>query len=173
MVNKIFLTLLILLLSSCYINWYKPHGHIFTEMPEGGSPGFELGWIHGCQSGLGTQFGSSIYITAYSWSRDIDITSVNPNIERIKARYPERLKKVNWADIKDVKKNLSDYNTIFWAAHAFCRHSTLGLLQNVGLEPDLAGGQRWKPEQHSIGAVWKLTGKGDTRIGAGGNSSLW
>ena len=172
MLKKILLIFSILFISSCHPNWYKPHGKLFRQMPEG-SPGFQLGWLHGCQSGMGTQFGSAIFMTFYGWSRDIDITSVTPNIEAIKKRYPKKLKGVNWNDLNDIKKNFSDYNTIFWAAHAFCRHSTLGILQNSGLEPDLSAGGRWHPHQHTIGAAWKMTGKGDTRIGAGGNSSLW
>lgn len=172
MVKKFSLIFLILLLSSCYKNWYKPHGHLFKNMPEGGTPGFELGWIHGCQSGLGTQFGSAIYMTAYSWSRDPDITSSNPDIPKIRERYKDELKSINWDNISEVKKNFSDYNTIFWAAHAYCRHSTLGILQTAGMTPDLAatGKGRWDPSQHGIGSVWKLTGKGDVRIG---NTGLW
>ncbi len=167
--KKIFL-IFILLLTSCQKNWYKPGGYLFSNMPKGGTPGFELGWTHGCQSGMGSQFGSAFFMTFYTWSRDPDITSSVPDLEKIKNRYKKELGKVNWDDPKEVKKNLSDYNTIFWPAHAYCRHSTLGMLQTAGLTPDLASNPRWDPTQHSIGAVWKLTGKGDVRIGATG---LW
>jgi hypothetical protein len=170
MFKKIIIITLIFFLTSCYRNWYKPAGYLFTNMPKGGTPGFELGWIQGCESGLGTQFGSAFYMTMYTWNRDPDITSSKPDIEKIRNRYKKELKDVNWNDANDIKKNFNDYNTIFWAAHAFCRHSTVGMLQTAGLTPDLIKEGRWKPEQHSIGAVWKLTGKGDVRIGASG---LW
>jgi hypothetical protein len=146
-------------------------GHLFRSMPKGGTPGFELGWTHGCQSGLGSDFGGNYYMTWYTWSRDPDITSSNPDFEKIKKRYKKELKDIDWNNEAEVKKSFSDYNTIFWAAHAFCRHSVLGMLQTAGLTPNLPSqDRRWEPEKHSIGAVWKLTGKGDVRIGASG---LW
>ena len=52
----------------------------------------------------------------------------------------------------------------------FCRHTVLGILQTAGMDPTLPGDARYNPVSHSIGNVWKLTGKGDTRIGATG---LW
>ncbi len=166
--KKYFLIILIIFLSSCVANWYKPSGYkFFSQMPKGGSPGFELGWIHGCQSGLGTQFGAAIYMTFYTWSRDPDISSVNPDIPKIRARYKKELKGINWDDINDVKKNFSDYNTIFWNTHSFCRHSILGTMQSAGMTPKLAGQERFSPSEHNLGSVWKIDGKGDTRIGRG------
>ena len=67
--------LLFLTLNSCSPYWYKPMGFIFNHVPKEGSPGFRLGWMHGCESGLGTQFGGAIYQSFYSWKRDPDIAS--------------------------------------------------------------------------------------------------
>jgi hypothetical protein len=160
---------LILFLTACKTaNWYKPMGYmLFKQMPKGGTPGYELGWIQGCQSGLGSQFGGAFYMTFYTWSRDPDITSTNPNIPLIRERYKKELAKVNWDDPIDVKKNFSDYNTIFWGAHAFCRHSVLGILQTANMNPILPGEERYDPGQHNLGNIWRLTGQGDTRIGTG------
>ncbi len=148
---------------------------LFKQMPKGGSPGYELGWTHGCQSGLGSQFGTAIFQTFYTWSRDPDIASATPDIQKLRARYRKELKDVNWDNPAEVKKNFSDYNTIFWGAHAFCRHSVLGILQTTdmsgdsgkGLIPTLPGDDRYDPSQNSIGRVWSLHGKGDTRVGTG------
>jgi len=167
---KILIIISFLFTSSCVANWYKPIGYrVFRQMPKGGSPGFELGWIHGCQSGLGSQFGGAIYMNFYSWSRDPDISSSTPNIELIKNRYKKELRKVNWNDPKDVKKNLDDYNTIFWNAHIFCRHSILGTLQSADMTPPLPSEQRYDPAKHNVGSIWKINGKGDTRFAVGGN----
>jgi hypothetical protein len=171
--RKLFTIIIILFLSSCSFpaNWWKPDGYVlFRQMPKGGSPGYNLGWIHGCQSGLGSQFATAIYHTFYTWSRDPDITSVNPDIAKIKARYKKELKGVNWDNPAEVRKNFSDYNTIFWGAHAFCRHSALGILQAAAMTPKLPGEDRHTWDEHSLGNVYKINGKGDTRYGAGG---LW
>ena len=174
---KYFIIILTLLLQSCFWvpNWYKPQGYtIFRQMPKCGSPGFNLGWMHGCESGLGTQFGGKMYMTFYTWNKDPDISSNDPDIEKIRNRYPVKLQKVNWNDPKDVKRNLDDYKVIFWSAHIFCRHAAIGLLQtaggfepSTGFTPPVAGEVRYDPRDHSIGNVWKLHGKGDTRIGTG------
>ena len=103
----------------------------------------------------------------YSWSKDADIVSSNPDIAKIKTRYKKELKDVNWNDPADVKKNFSDYDTIFWGAHAFCRHSALGILQTAGMDPPLPGQERYNPMSHSLGNIWKMNGRGDTRIGTG------
>ena len=153
---------------SCAPNWYKPMGQtLFSQMPKGGSPGYNLGWIHGCQSGLGSQFAGAFYMSFYSWSKDSDIASSNPNIAKIKTRYKKELKDVNWNDPADVKRNFSDYNTIFWGSHIFCRHSALGILQTAAMNPVLPGQERYDPMGHSLGNIWKINGKGDTRIGTG------
>ncbi len=177
MIKKNLIILLICFLTNCSVsNWYKPHGYlIFRQMPKGGSPGFNLGWNHGCQSGLGTQFSTGFFHNFYTWSRDPDITSVNPDIQKIRNRYKKELKKVNWDNPAEIRKNLSDYNTIFWSAHVFCRHSSLGILQTAAMTPKLPGEERYDPAEHSIGNVWKINGKGDTRYGAsvGGGGGLW
>ena len=69
-------------------------GFIFRHAPKEGSPGFRLGWMHGCESGLGTQFGGAIYQSFYSWKRDVDIASSNPDYKKIKNRYKKELKDV-------------------------------------------------------------------------------
>ena len=81
-------------LSSCFWvpNWYKPQGYfIFRQAPKEGSPGFKLGWIHGCESGMGTQFGGTMYMTFYTWKKDPDISSSSPDINKIRNRYKKEL----------------------------------------------------------------------------------
>ena len=55
MKNLILLILSLFILSSCTTkNWYKPRGYLlFSMKPKGGSPGYGLGWDHGCESGAG------------------------------------------------------------------------------------------------------------------------
>jgi hypothetical protein len=170
MINKLkiyFSIILIFTLTSCYPNWYKPMGHLFRQMPKGGTPGFELGWIHGCESGLGSQFGGAIYMNFYSWKRDPDLIVSNPDYQKIRKKYRKELRKVNWNNTQEVKRNLSDYTSIFWGAHTFCHHAVLGILQSADMTPTLPGEERYNPGAHSIGNIWKMTGKGDTRIGTG------
>jgi hypothetical protein len=158
-----------LILTSCSKYWYKPMGWVFNHVPKEGSPGFKLGWLHGCESGLGTQFGGAIYQSFYTWKRDPDIASANPDYNVIRKRYKKELRGVNWRDIKDIKKNLSDYNTIFWGGHYFCRQVIIGTLQTADMAPPVADEERYNPMAHSLGNIFKMTGKGDTRIGTG----LW
>ena len=168
MYKKIFLIFFSCFLASCSTaNWYKPYGYLlFSQMPKNGSPGFKLGWIHGCESGLGSQFGGAFFMSFYSWKRDPDIASVDPNIPRIRARYKKELKDVNWDNPAEVKKNLSDYNTIFWGAHGFCHGSVLGVLYTADMEPPLPGQDRFSMN-HGLGNVFKL-GARDTRLGSSG-----
>lgn len=164
--------LMALLLTSCTKNWYKPYGYMmFKKMPKGGSPGFNLGWIHGCESGLGTNFGGGIYMYFYTWQRDPDIASSNPDYDKIRRRYKKELADVRWDDPADVSRNLSDYNTIFWNSYGFCKASALGILQSAEIRPKLPGQDRWVIGEENIGHVWRLHGKGDTRVGWG--NSLW
>lgn len=168
MLKKLITISLIFFSAGCVKNWYKPMGYtVFKQMPKGGTPGFELGWTHGCQSGLGSQFAGAIYMTFYTWSKDADIASTTPDINKIRVRYSKELRKVNWNDENDIKKNFSDYNTIFWGAHAFCRHAALGILQTAGMGPPLPGEERYNPGAHSVSSIWKLDGKGDVRLGTG------
>lgn len=166
---RYFFLLSLLFVSSCSTpNWYKPYGYMmFKKIPKGGSPGLRLGWIHGCESGLGTNFGGGIYMYFYTWSRDVDIVSTNPDIERVKRRYKKELAKVDWNNPADVAKNFSDYNTIFWNSYGFCRASVLGILQTAAIAPKVPGADRYVPGEENIGSVWKLNGKGDARIGKG------
>jgi hypothetical protein len=169
--SKHWLILIFLLFSGCGPYWYKPHGSLFRQMPKG-SPGFELGWKHGCSSGLGSQFTGAIFMTFYTWSRDPDIIKYKKtpqDIARIRARYPKELKNINWSDPKDINKNFAHYNKMFWKAHAFCRHSALGQMQNAGMSIPIPGQSRIDFEQHDIGKIYKIDGRGDARWGNG----LW
>jgi hypothetical protein len=171
--KKITTILLILLLANCVPYWYKPMGYrLFSKKPKDGSPGYRLGWEHGCHSGLSTQFGGSFYISFYYWKRDVDITSSNPDFIKIRKRYKKELRDVNWDNKKEVTKNFSDYNTIFWTAHNFCRQMVHGTMQASDMTPALAGEERFTPGKHHLGSIWRINGRGDTRIGSGSNS-LW
>ncbi|MDA9817988.1 hypothetical protein N9C35_03010 [Flavobacteriaceae bacterium] len=152
------------LLSGCYPNWYKPYGKIFRHMPEKGSPGFKLGWLHGCESGLGTQFGGAFMMTFYSWAKDPKISSYateekinpyDPQILSVKKKYGSKLD-INWDDPNEIKQNFYDYNTVFWRVHIFCRHATLQTLKGSGITPPLPNQQRYNPAAHSIMNVWKF-----------------
>jgi hypothetical protein len=142
---------------------------IFKQLPKGGTPGFNLGWLHGCQSGLGTNFGGAIFLSSYSWSRDVDIALSKPNINKIRAKYTKELP-INWNNDAEVKKNFSDYNRIFWGAYKFCKHTALGILQTASMNPPLPGQTRYDPSAHSLSNIYRMHGKGDPRIG---NSGLW
>ena len=123
------LALLLSLLTSCNRYWYKPYGKIFNHKPSG-SPGLELGWMHGCESGLGTQFGGAIMMTFYSWNKDETIAAysgenINPNdpkIIEVRNKYGKDFD-IDWNNPQEIAKNFNDYNIIFWRAHIFCRHS--------------------------------------------------
>ncbi len=167
-ISKIILiSLLLIFTSSCVRNWWKPISYrVFNQMPEGGSPGFNLGWIHGCESGLGSNFGGAFFMSFYSWKKDVDIMSANPDIPKIRERYKDDLKDVNWDDPEEVKRNFSDYKQIFWSAHIFCRHTVLQTLQSANMEPPQAGDVRYDPMAHSLENIWCLHCKGDARIGS-------
>jgi len=164
-----FLNFVSLLLFGCSVPyWYKPYGYnTFKHLPKGGTPGFTLGWIHGCESGLGSQFGGAIYMTFYTWKRDVDITINNTNYNEVRQRYQKELRHINWNNINEIKKNYNDYNKIFWKSHIFCRHSVLGTLQMAGFNPNLPGEERFDFTKHSIGSIWSISGNGDVRIGKG------
>ena len=162
---------IVALLTSCSSSshWYKPNGYLFTMMPKGGSPGYNLGWVHGCQSGLATQFAGAIGMTFYQWSRDIDITSTKPNIGSVKERYANKeLKDVNWNDPSDIKRNFSDYNLVFFDAYNFCRQTALGTVRASVGNPPIPGQTRYDPGSANIGNVWKMGGAYDSRIGSTG-----
>ena len=165
--NKNILTiLLILILSSCGRYWYKPYGRLFKYQPKG-SPGFELGWLHGCESGLSTQFGGAIFLSFYAWKKDPDISKTSHTSEdlvKIRERYKdEKIYHINWNNPAEVQKNFSDYKTVFWQSHIFCRHAALGTLQMADMEPPLVGQERYNPSAHSLGNIYKIDGKGDSR----------
>ena len=156
-------------------NWYKPHGYkLFSLMPKGGTPGYNLGWVHGCESGAGTQFGGAVYQTFYTWNRDPDISSSRPDIEKIRKRYGKKeLKDINWSDSAEIKRNFSDYNLVFWDAHYFCRQTVLGTLQLGDMDPPLPGETRYNPSAHHLGSVYKLNGKNDPRLGSQRSGGFW
>lgn len=170
--KRILVFFTLLMLSNCATpNWYKPYGYLlFSQMPQDGSPGFKLGWIHGCESGLATQFGGAFYMSFYSWKKDPDIASADPNIPRIRARYKKELKDINWNNSNEIKKNFSDYNTIFWGAHGFCHGAVLGVLLTAAMNPPKPGEERYNMMAHSVGNVFKITAR-DARLGL--NGSMW
>ena len=168
--------LIIFFLGSCSTPyWYKPRGYLlFSMMPKGGSPGYNLGWIHGCQSGAGTQFGGTFYKMFYNWTKDTDIISSKPDIERIRKRYPKDLAGIDWSDPRDIKRNFDDYKLVFWDGHFLCRQIILGTLQMAGMDPILPGGDRFEVGKHSIGSVYSLQSKGDVRWGSpAGTGGYW
>lgn len=174
--NKFLFATILIFVASCSVpHWWKPRGYLtFKMMPKGGSPGYNLGWVQGCESGMGTQFAGRFFSFFYTWHRDPDITSVTPNIEAIKRRYKKELKDVNWNDPADIKRNFADYNLVFWDAHYFCRQTILGTLQMSMMSPPLPGEERYNLGAHSVGNVWKINGKGDPRIGSTGpGGGLW
>ncbi len=173
--KKIFFAITLLLIQNCsYPNWYKPSGYLFSKMPKGGSPGYNLGWTHGCQSALGSQFAGSFFMSFYSWSRDPDISSSNPNIEKIRQRYGKKeLKDINWNDLAQVKANFADYNQVFWEGHYFCRQTSIGTAQMAGMNPPLPGETRYNPAAHHLGSIYKLDGKNDPRWGSPVSGGFW
>ena len=169
--KKTILTLAFFLASCSTPNWYKPFGQlVFSQMPKGGTPGYNLGWLHGCQSGLATQFAGAIGMTFYKWSRDPDITSTHPNIPAIKERYLKELKDVNWNDPASIKLNFSDYNLVFWDAYSFCKQTALGTIRASIGNPPIPGSERYDPAAHHIGNIYSIDGPYDSRIG---NTGMW
>lgn len=159
----------LLLVTSCGPYWYKPNGKVFKNAPTTGTPGFRLGWMHGCESGFSSQFGGAMYMSFYQWKKDPDISSPisSPeSIARIREKYGKKeLAKVNWNNPAEVQKNFSDYRYIFWGAHIYCRHSALGTLQAADMNPPLPSEERYNPAKADIGNVYRIDGKGDTRWG--------
>ena len=155
----------ILLLSGCGGNskyLLKPHGYTFlTQAPQEGTPGFRLGWYHGCESGFGSQFGGEFFMAFYTWQRDQDLIIKNPDIAKIKAKYEKELP-IDWNNPEEIKKNLSDYKKVFWHAHSFCRHTALGTHQasaspgNNVYEPPLPGEQHFKPGGHNLSNIYSF-----------------
>jgi hypothetical protein len=164
------LALLLLLLTSCSRYWYKPYGKIFNHKPSG-SPGLELGWVHGCESGLGTQFGGAIMMTFYSWNKDETIAAysgenINPNspeIIEVRNKYGKDLD-IDWNNPQEIAKNFNEYNMIFWRSHIFCRHSILQTLNSSEMTPPLPSEQRYEMDKHSPMDVWKFDRGNNFRI---------
>ena len=167
--KSVALILILTLFSSCGAYWYKPMGKIFNQAPkapEEASYGFRLGWMHGCESGLATNFGGVFFMTFYRWSRDADLLAQPLNKSKLSRRYKKEMP-IDWNNDLEVNKNVSDYNTIFWRVHQYCRHYALGSLRMVGFDPTLPGGKgkgdRFMLGNHSVTDLYRLDGFGDTR----------
>ena len=167
--KSVALILILTLFSSCGAYWYKPMGKIFNQAPkapEEASYGFRLGWMHGCESGLATNFGGVFFMTFYRWSRDADLLAQPLNKSKLSRRYKKEMP-IDWNNDLEVNKNVSDYNTIFWRGHLYCRHYALGSLRMVGFDPTLPGGKgkgdRFMLGNHSVTDLYRLDGFGDTR----------
>lgn len=161
-ISKIFIIIILLSITSCSRYWYKPYGVVFNDMPKGGTPGFNLGWRHGCESGLALQFGGAIYMTFYSWHKDVDIISTNPDIDKIRKRYGKELD-IDWNNPEVVKKNFSDYKNIFAIARSHCKYAVFGTMQLAQGDPPLPGESRYEPGAWSLRNIYTLEGRGDTR----------
>jgi hypothetical protein len=165
--KKLIIIILLFFTSCSYKNWHKPMGRVFNTMPKGGTPGFNLGWIHGCESGLATQFGGEAYKMFYAWKKDPDIISSNPNFDIVRKRYKKELKDIDWQNKKEVEKNFSDYKKIHPIAYFQCRQIILGTMQSASMTPDLPGDNKLiQPFGHNVWNVLQIMGApGDTLQG--------
>lgn len=161
---KVILIAIFLTLSSCGPYWYKPMGRIFKQAPKDGTPGYRLGWMHGCESGLATNFGGVFFMTFYKWKKDPDFAFTNIDKVKLQQRYKTELP-INWDNDYEVEKNIADYNAIFWRAHQYCRHRVLGSLKLAGFDPSLpGGGERVTLGNHSISDIYSFDNFGDSRF---------
>ena len=157
------------LVSSCGPYWYKPYGRIFTHVPKDGNPGYRTGWMHGCESGLATQFGSAIMMSFYRWKKDPDLSIDKPDLNLIHQKYGDQWD-INWNDPEEIKMNIKHYKKVFWLAHMFCRHAIVGTYQTAAdayggtMNPPLPGEQRFVPGKHNLGNVWSLYGRGNSQL---------
>jgi hypothetical protein len=161
--NKIIIIISLFLCGGCSKYWYKPYGKVFNLGPKKGSPGFKLGWEHGCISGLGSQYGGAIYMTFYTWTKDVQIAKsaqTPQDIEDIRNRYPDELKDVNWNNPGEVLKNFQDYKTVFWSAHSYCHGMIPGNLQNAAMTPPITGQTRFVPGGDNLNSIYKIDGRG-------------
>src|SRR5690606_32792400 len=121
------------------------------------------GWQHGCESGLASDFAGSFYMSFYSWKKDTDLVTKHPDFVKIREKYKDQWN-INWNDENEIKKNLADYNKIFWDAHIYCRHAAVGNHQNADFggkyQPIMKGEMRYDPRKHSIMSPWTLRGRG-------------
>lgn len=164
--RKIIILTILLLTISCNKYWYKPLGKLFDQAPkapEEASYGFRLGWIHGCESGLATNFAGVFYMTFYKWKRDPDLAKGSLDRVKLSRKYKKEIP-IDWNNDREVEKNIYDYNTIFWRAHQYCRHYALGSLRMSGMEPDLPGRERVSLGSHDVTDLYRLDGFGDTRF---------
>jgi len=164
--KKIAILFALFFLTSCGPYWYKPMGKIFKQAPKApdqASYGFRLGWIHGCESGLATNFGGTFFMSFYKWKRDPDLIASNPDRYKLSRKYEDELP-LDWNNDREVEKNIYDYNNIFWTAHKYCRHYALGSLRMVDMEPDLPSAERFRLGSHNMTDMYRLDGFGDTRF---------
>ena len=170
--KKIIILLITLLITSCSNpNWYKPYGKIFKQAPKDGTPGYRTGWMHGCESGLATQFGSAFMMTFYKWKKDPDLSINQPDLELVRKKYEDKWD-INWNNPEEIKTNIRHYQKIFWIGHIFCRHSIIGTYQTAAdahggsFDPTLPGEQRWlNPKMpHNLGNIYSFHGRGNSQL---------
>jgi len=162
-IQKIFIIASFLLISDCSKYWYKPYGKVFNLGPKKGTPGFKLGWEHGCISGLGSQFSGAIMMTFYTWTKDVQIAKAvqtPQDIDDIRNRYPKELDGVNWNNPEEVQKNFNDYKFVFWGAHTYCHQMIFGNLQNANMAAPIPGQARFVPGADNLNSIYKIDGRG-------------
>jgi len=166
---KKILIITLLFITACGPYWYKPYGKIFKQAPKDGTVGYRMGWIHGCESGLATQFGSAFMMTFYKWKKDPDLSITKPDLNLVRKKYQNKWN-INWNDESEIKKNIRHYQKIFWIGHIFCRHSIVGTYQLAksahggNFDPPLPGEQRYNPSSHSLGNIYSFHGRGNANL---------
>ena len=165
-----FLLLSALLITACGPYWYKPYGRIFSHAPKDGNPGYRTGWIHGCESGLATQFGSAFMMSFYQWKKDPNLAIDKPDMNLVYQTYKDKWD-INWNNEEEIKENIKHYRKVFWFAHAFCRHSIIGTYQTAAdaynataMNPPLPGEQRFVPGKHNLGNIYSIYGRGNSQL---------
>ena len=100
------ITLIIILLffiTSCNKYWYKPASYVLNNGPKKGSPGYLLGWNHGCQSGMATNFGGPLFLWLWDYKKDADLVRHDRDLEKLRVKYEKELP-INWDDPEEVAK---------------------------------------------------------------------
>ena len=125
--------------------------------------------MHGCESGMATQFSSAIMMAFYEWKKDADISVSKPDLDLVRRKYEDKWD-INWNDPEEIKTNVRHYQRIFWIAHLFCRHAILGTYQisagahGGSMDPPLAGEARYNPGAHSLGNIYSFHGRGTGQL---------
>ena len=154
---------LIIITTSCNDSWYKPGAHLLDNGPKTGSPGFLLGWRHGCESGISGSFTGNMFMYFWDYKRDPELMRKDLNTELLKEKYAKELP-INWNDSEEVKKMISDYKQPFWSAHAYCRHYGIQTLQMSDMAPANPKEARYVLGSHNVGSIWRLDARGDNRL---------